>query len=302
MKARVFEAQADFFEVGVLSQTAEVQAVSVDQLLDDPSGPPVVIVGGLLGADRLADMRRLSSVLGRARTAVILVPPFTDLDLGRYFETPVQLRAQRRSAESLARIVDGAAAAALGEEVKVRSDHFFETALGAGVTAVDAQGKPVLIRFQASNTSGPVFFSALQLLTYTALTDEGQRQELLGHLVSWAPTAVNEPAASARGPSAPLKTEAVTEGVLMQVALLLAAGGLQTTDQLRARAHALLGADLSADDVHAALEELGRRGVLEREGPERGSHTALDDFIEQRGMHPYVRELADLLASEETHS
>ena len=84
-------------------------------------------------------------------------------------------------------MVDATVAAVVGEEAKIRSDHFFDTALGAGVIAVDVQGKAVLIRYQASNTQGPVFFSALQLLSYTALTDESQRQRLLGHLLSWLP-------------------------------------------------------------------------------------------------------------------
>jgi len=70
--------------------------------------------------------------------------------------------------------------------------HYFDTALGAGVLAVDAQNKPVLLRYQATNTAGPVFFSALQLLTYTALTDETHRQSLLGHLLSWPPSVTAE--------------------------------------------------------------------------------------------------------------
>lgn len=295
MKARVVEAQSDLFEVGVLSQAAEVQVVAADRLRADPAGLPVVIVGGLLTPDRLSDMRRLSTALARAGTTVVVVPPFTDLDLGRYFETPVQLRAQRRGSEATARVVDTAAAAALGDEVKVRSDHFLDTALGAGVVAVDAQGKPVLIRYQASNASGPVYFSALQLLTYTALTDEGQRQGLLGHLLSWAPTRASEPRASAPQSSPESKAGSVTDGILVPVALLLAAGGSQAEDQLRARAQALLGTDLTVDDVRVALEELGRRGFLGLDGADK---TALEGFLERRGMHPYLRELADLLASE----
>jgi len=300
MKARVLEAQADLFEVGVVSQTAEVQAVSIDQLLADPSGYPVLIVGSLLAADRLGDMRRLSSVLGRAHTAVIVVPPFSDLDLGRYFETPVQLRAQRRAAEPVAYVADGVTAAALGDEVKVRSDHFFDTALGAGIIAVDAQGKPVLIRYQATNTAGPVFFSALQLLTYTALTDEGQRQGLLTHLLSWGPVVASEAMAPSPRASDPPKADTVSEGMILPVALLLAAGGPQTEDQLRARAQALLGVDLSGDDVRHAIEELGRQGLVASEGTGPGTRAALNRFLEQRGMHPYLRELAALLASEET--
>jgi len=138
MKARVFEIQADLFEVAVLSQTAQVLPVSMDQILTEPSGAPVVIVGGLLKANRLGELRTLASALGRARAAVIVVPPFTDPDLGRYFETPVQLHAQRRGTESMARILDAATAETLGDEVKVRSDHEREKSQSLGICIVPA--------------------------------------------------------------------------------------------------------------------------------------------------------------------
>lgn len=300
MKARVVEAQADLFEVGVLSQTAEVQSVSIDLLLTNPAGAPLVIVGGLLGVERIDDMRRLTAVLARAGAAIVVVPPFTDLELGRYFETPVQLRAQRRAADSVARVTDGATDEAVGTELKVRSDHFLDTALGAGVLAVDAETKPVLIRYQATNTAGPVFFSALQLLTYTALTDEGQRQGLLAHLLSWTPTVIFEAMESPQRPSSPPKADTIGEDVLVSVALLLAAGGPQTEEHIRSRAQALLGADLTVEDIRHALVELGRQGLVAAEGREPGDRGALARFLEQRGMHPYLRELAALLASEET--
>ncbi|MCP3771564.1 MULTISPECIES: hypothetical protein [unclassified Streptomyces] len=300
MKARIVEAQADLFEVGVLSQTAEVESVPMDRLLADPSGPPLVVVGGLLDAERLVDMRKLSSALARSGVAVIVVPPFTDLGLGRYFDTPVQLGARRRAADSVARITDGVLEEDLGGGVKVRSDHFFDTALGAGVLALDAQNKPVLLRYQATNTAGPVFFSALQLLTYTALTDEAHRQSLLGHLLSWTPSVTAEAREIARQRSNPPKAETVGEGVLVPVALLLAAGGPQTAELLRSRAGALLGVDLSANDVGRALEELTLQGLAASGASAPSDREALVRFLEQRGMHPYLRELGALLASEET--
>lgn len=300
MKARVVEAQTDLFEVGVLSQTAEVESVSMDRLLADPSGSPLVVVGGLLGAERLADVRSLALALGRARIAVIVVPPFTDLDLGRYFETPVQLRVRRRAAEPAARVTDDTLEEVLGPEVKVRSDHFFDTALGAGVLAVDAQRKPVLLRYQATNTAGPVFFSALQLLTYTALSEEAHRQGVLEHLLSWTPSVTAAARETARQPSSPPKSGGVGEGVLIPVALLLAAGGSQTAVQLRSRAEALLGADLSTNDISHALEDLTRRGLVAADATVPSDRAALIQFLERLGMHPYLRELGALLASEET--
>lgn len=299
MKARIVEAQADLFEVGVLSQSAELESVSMSRLLADPSGPPLVVVGGLLGAERLAEMRKLSSALARARVAVIVVPPFTDLDLGRYFETPVQLGVRRRTAESAARITDGALEESLGGEVKVRSDHFFDTALGAGVLAVDAQGKPVLLRYQATNTAGPVFFSTLQLLSYTALTDEAHRQGLIEHLLSRPSLVTADARESSWQPPSPPKVEAVGEGVLLPVALLLVAGGPQSAELLRSRVGALLGVDLSASDVSRALEELARPGHVGADSSRPSDGGALIRFLEQHGMHPYLRELRALLASEE---
>jgi hypothetical protein len=299
MKARIVEAQADLFEIGVLSQTAEVESVSMERLLAGPSGHPLIVVAGLLGAERLADMRKLSSALARAQVAVIVVPPFTDLDIGRYFETPVQLGVRRRTAEPVARVNEGALKELLGGEVKVRSDQFFDTALGAGVLAVDAQGKPVLLRYQATNTAGPVFFSALQLLSYSALTDEAHRQALLGHLLSSTPTVTAEAREAARQPSSPPEAEAVGEGLLVPVALLLAAGGGQTAELLRSRAGALLGADLSAADIARAVEALARQGLLAADAFVTSDRGALVQFLEQRGMHPYLRELAALLGSEE---
>src|SRR5689334_21944379 len=145
MKVRVLQEQADLFEVGVLSQTAEVAAISMANLLNSPAGPPIVVVGRLLAASRLTELRRFALAAARAQAAILLVPPFNDLEIGRYFETPVEVRAQRRASSESARIFDQSAAAVLGSAAKIRSDHFFESALGAGVVAVDEQGKPTLI-------------------------------------------------------------------------------------------------------------------------------------------------------------
>ena len=301
MKTRVLEEQADLFEVGVLSQSAEVEAVALDALTAEPSGAPVVIIGRALDSARLPEFRKLATAVARAKVAVVLVPPFTDLDIGRYFETPVRLRAQRRSTESDVAVVDPSAAKEIGDDLKIRSDHHFETALGAGVIATDQQGKPVLIRFQATNTSGPVYFSALQLLTYTALTDDGHRQAALAHMLAWEPAGAADKvvAEAASATKADSKPPPVSREVLVPVGLLLSAGGAQTPEQLRSRARALLGAELSEGDVQRALEEFGSMGVSAPAEPLTVVPAELDVFLERLGLHAYVRELADLLATEE---
>jgi hypothetical protein len=302
MKARVLQEQADLFEVGVLSQTAEIAALSMEDLLTSPAGPPVVIVGRLLAAARLTELRRLSVAAARAQVAIVLVPPFNDLELGRYFETPVELRAQRRTSSEAARIVDQSAVAVLGGTAKVRSDHYLDTASGAGVVAVDDQGKPVLIRFHATNTSGPVFFSALQLLTYTALTDEGQRQAALAYLLSWVPDAQTKPTGQ-RGAALPSQEHEVSADAVVPVALLLAAGGAQASEVLVRRASELLGTDVSVTLVNEALVALGAQGLVEGSpGDWTPTPNLLREYLERLGLHAYLRELKTMLAIEERHA
>ena len=137
------------------------------------------------------------------------------------------------------------------------------------------------------------------MLSYTALTDESQRQRLLAHLLAWLPVVASEPMAPTSNTDVDHKSSAIAERTLITIALLLAAGGGQTEDQLRARAHAHLGADLSADDVSRALEELSREGLIGLDSARlnSGGPDVLNGFLEQRGLHPYVRELEDLLAT-----
>ncbi|GEM_PF-2549209 len=300
MKARVLEEQADLFEVSVLSQSAEVEPVAWDALIAEPSGPPVVVIGRALSSARLPEFRKFATAAARAKVAVLLVPPFADLDIGRYFETPVPLRARRRGAEDSASVVDAGVAQLLGSDLKIRSDHHFETALGAGVIAVDQQGKPVLIRFQVTNTSSPVYFSALQLLTYTALTNEENRQATLAHILAWEPSVASEAVVGrAAVATAGSKPSPVSREVLVPVALLLSAGGAQPSELVRARARAFLGADLSEGDVQRALNEFAAMGVIEAGDTWTVIPANLEAFLERLGLHAYVRELADLLATEE---
>lgn len=302
MKARVLQEQVDLFEVGVLSQTAEISALSMEDLLSSLSGPPIVIVGRLLSAARLRELRRFSAAAARSQIAIVVVPPFNDLELGRYFETPVEVTAQRRAPSELARIVDQSAAGVLGGATKVRSDHYLETALGAGVVAVDDQGKPVLIRFHATNTSGPVFFSALQLLTYTALTDEGQRQAALAHLLSWVPEAQTRSGTPPRVRTLPAQQHEVRADAAVPVALLLAAGGAQPSEILVRRASELLGTDISVALVNDALAALGAQGLLRgSSGDWTPTPSYLREYLERLGFHAYLRELQALLAIGERH-
>lgn len=302
MKARVLKEQADLFEVGVLSQTAEISVLSMEDLLASPSGPPIVIVGRLLSAARLVEIRRFGVAAARAQAAIILVPPFNALELGPYFETPVKISAQRRAPSQLARIVDQSAMAVLGGAAKLRSDHYLETALGAGVIAVDDKGKPVLIRFHATNMSGPVFFSGLQLLTYTALTDEGQRQAALAYLLSWVPEAKTRPGTPSRVDALAAQPEVRADAVV-PIALLLAAGGVQPSEVLVRRASELLGTDISVALVNDALAALGAQGLLQgSSGDWTPTPIRLREYLERLGLHAYLRELQALLAMEERRS
>src|SRR4029077_2432320 len=119
------------------------------------------------------------------------------------------------------------------------------------------------------------------------------------HLLLWALAVGSEPRKIAASDRVPAKSRTVVESILVPVALLVAAGGLQPEELLRARAQAHLGTQLSADNIQDALEELDRQGLVEQKGTGQTKSAALTSFLERRGLHPYVRELADLLASEE---
>ena len=78
MKARVWQAQADLFEVSVLQQTAEPMACTLDALITGAPDEPLVLVGRALTSAHLHDIRQLAASVARLGATMLLCPPFGD--------------------------------------------------------------------------------------------------------------------------------------------------------------------------------------------------------------------------------
>ena len=183
MKVRIWQEQADLFEISVLEQTAEVSSTPMRELHSDVA-TPVVLIGKALASERLPDFRSLFDAIFKSGRTILVVPPFGDLDIGRYLDTPVGVRLLRRTPEATVRLVDTTLGLPPAMTLSVRSDHVIETALGAGLIATDGSGKPVALRYQPRNTSGAALLCTTQLLSYTALSNEEDRQALLAALLA----------------------------------------------------------------------------------------------------------------------
>lgn len=293
MRVRILQDQADLFEMSILQQSIDIYAVSTEELLAKPSGDPLVIVGRMFTHDRLQEFRRIMGALSQNRTTVLLCAPFGDTDLGRYLETPSFVRIARRTPESEARIVDGQFASELGEEIKIRSDYVIDTALGSGIVAIDSLNKPTLIRYQATNRSGPAFISTLQLLSYTALSNEQHRQKLLLMLLSWHhATAEIIPFPTSLSQSTPSRES------LVSVLLGLAAAKTTEPNQLQHLVRVYLGAEITKEITEEVLIYLQREGVLALKAETNKieiSPPFLAEALDGLGLHAYARELTELI-------
>ncbi len=299
MKARVWQDQADLFEVSVLQQTAEPVAWTLDDLITGPTGEPLVLVGRALTSAHLYAIRQLTESVTRLGATMLLCPPFGDSDVGRYLDIPVSLRVVRRGPEAEVRIVDTEIVSAVGAQLTIRSDHCIETALSVGVIATDAAGKPTLLRYQPSNRSGAIFVSTLQLLSYTALSNEQHRQALLSTVLAWRNEMAGALAAEAMTPATSAAPDRET---LVPVLLAMAAG--RTVDHVRVQAlvHTYLGAVLTPEAVQDALTYLAVAGVIVsplEAGSPAVSTEALHAALDTLGLHAYARELHELIDSAE---
>jgi hypothetical protein len=68
---------------------------------------------------------------------------------------------------------------------EIWSDGTIESSLSSGVMGVDDNKGTVLLKYQSKNTSGAVFITTLKLLSYSGMTNETDREELLKLLLTW---------------------------------------------------------------------------------------------------------------------
>lgn len=292
MKVRIWAEQADLFEISVLEQTAEVEAGTFAELRDDPA-VPVVLIGRALAPETVDRVRSLAEAIFRTGRCLLIVPPYGDLDVGRYLDTPIGMRLLRRPTDSKVSLLEERARAEIGAEMTVRSDHVIETGLGAGVIATDGTGRPVVLRYQPRNTSGAAIVATTQLLSYTALSTEEDRQALLEHLLRWHNAAAGD--LQHAGTGKPL-VDPIDPGNIATILVALGALGIVDADHLRSLAGTFLDLDLDGSAVESVLEYLEVEGVLTRgaEGERVIRSDALKTALEDLGLHAYARELQEV--------
>jgi hypothetical protein len=292
MKVLVWKEQADLFEVSVLEQTARPVPGSLDDLGRD-STLPVLLIGRALAPDRRAEIEALARAVFASGRPLLIIPPYGDLDVGRYLDAPASVRLRRRSPESSVQVVDDGLRAEVGSTLSIRSDHIIETALGAGILALDIGRKPVAIRYQPKNTSGAVFVVSLQLLSYTALSSEDHRQALLAALLDWRSKAI-------RGRNQELQGAVVPEPLdpddVATVLLALVASGAPDTPALRRIADEVLHYPLDDERVERVLAEFEHEGLVRRlaGGGRAVDLPALQRALEASGLHAYAREMQEM--------
>ncbi|MCK9521425.1 MAG: hypothetical protein M0R76_00065 [Proteobacteria bacterium] len=291
MKVRIWQEQADLFEISVLEQTVEVSPAPMRELQSDVA-IPVVLIGKALVSERLAEIRSLFEAIFKSGRTILVVPPFGDLDVGRYLDTPVGVRLLRRTPDATVRLVDAALGLPPGKALSVRSDHVIETALGAGLIATDGSGKPVALRYQPRNTSGAAILCTTQLLSYTALSNEEDRQALLAVLVGHRGGDVVEAATTSVGDVVP-----VDAGHVATMLVALAAERNVDPTRLRMVAKTFLQLSLDAETVERVLEHLEAEGILTRgsEGERRVQEEMLEGALDDLGLHACARELQEIV-------
>jgi len=291
MKVRIWQEQSDLFEISVLEQTAEVSPATMQELCAD-AATPVVLMGRALSSERLADFRSLFEAVFRSRRIIVVVPPFGDLDIGRYLDTPVGVRLLRRSPDVAVRVVDTNLGLNLGSPLSVRSDHVIETALGAGLIATDGAGKPVALRYQPRNTSGAAVLCTVQLLSYTALSSEEDRQILLAALLTSRAGDAVEAGKVVAGNALPVDPAHVAT-----ILVALAAARSAEPTRLRTVAEKFLQLSLDNETTEHILGYLEAEGVLTRgsKGERRVRKDALQSALDDLGLHACARELQEII-------
>jgi hypothetical protein len=292
MRVRIWKGQADLFEITVLEQSAELVPCELDDLVTSDWSLPVVLVGRAFISGHEQKMRELAAALYRSHGTMLVVPPFGDSNVQRFLDIPATVRVVRRATESVVRPVHPEWKH-LGSELTIKSDHVLDTSLAAGLVAVDRAGKAIVVRYQPRNTAGALFISTVQLLSYTALSTERDREALLTALLAWRGTGTESSAASTMR----IEAHSPSHEVLVTTVLAMDTSARSDIPSLRFTAEHYLDLLLSVDQLRHTLEFLATQGVV---APIGGSdHIEVDkaklhEVIEKLGLHAYARELREI--------
>jgi hypothetical protein len=280
--------------MSILEQCAQLVPSQLEDMESQDLDLPVVLLGRALVQGREQVLRKLIAAVYRSTTFMLLVPPFGDLDLHKYLDTRESIRIVRRPPDSKVRLITSDWQAKLGSDLAIRSDQFLDTTLVAGLLGVDSSSKPVLLRYQPRNTAGAVFLSTAQILSYTALSVETDREALLSAILSWTDQRHDRPETSR-----PLNLGAgqATREEVTAVILALAAARTLDVAKLQSFLESIFGSSPSPERLAIGLEYLAGEGVTVAapEGQRSIDHTQLQRTLEALDLHAYARELGEMV-------
>jgi len=283
MKTLILDIQKDLFESSVLEQSAEIQFVSVDEVLG-VKGVPCVLLGSKGIDDFTGTVRKLARANYQNGIGLIIINPPIDTDIGNAVDAPVSITVKKRKASSFCKPSgDGES------KYEIWSDGTIESSLSSGVMGVDDNKGTVLLKYQPKNTSGAVFITTLKLLSYSGMTNETDRESLLKLLLMWEnkQSFVNEE-----------PTEDVTasdESVLHAVAILSFSYDSKDPDKISAAMSRFFTLNTDADAVRQVLEQLS----INLNATKENWTSKLEDYIDQAGHYSYAREIKEILEDEE---
>jgi len=154
---------------------------------------------------------------------------------------------------------------------------------------VDDNKGTVLLKYQPKNTSGAVFITTLKLLSYSGMTNETDREELLKLLLTWE----NKQSLVNEEPTEDAASQ--DDSVLHAVAILSFSYGSKDPDKISAAMPRFFTLNYDADTVRQALDQIS----INLNATKENWASKLEDYIDQAGHYSYAREIKEILEDEE---
>ena len=287
MKTLILDIQKDLFESSVLEQSAEIKFVSVDEALG-MKGVPCVLLGSKGIDDFTGTVRKLARSNYQNGTGLIIINPPTDIDIGNAVDAPVSIIVKKRKASSFCKPTSFVGRDGEGK-YEIWSDGTIESSLSSGVMGVDDNKGTILLKYQPKNTSGAVFITTLKLLSYSGMTNETDREELLKLLLTWE----NKQSLVNEEPTEDAASQ--DDSVLHAVAILSFSYGSKDPDKISAAMPRFFTLNYDADTVRQALDQLS----IYLNATKENWASKLEDYIDQAGHYSYAREIKEILEDEE---
>ena len=289
MKIVVLKSQKDLFETSILEQSGSVDFLPYDDILAQPDTSCVVI-----GTKGIEDYKKsllgLSHAFYKKGMSLILVNPPTGVDIGECIDAPTSVFIKKRKASSVckSKIKDESK---YNKTSEIWSDGVIVTTLSSGIVCIDEDNKCVLLKYQPKNTTGAVFITTLRLLSYSAMTIETDREEMIGRLLSH-----ENIESMPHSEEVPQEKDQIESHILTAVAVLTYALNGFDISKIESMIPRFFDFQCDADAIQKAFEKL--INGTDEESPET-LLTGLENYIDRSGLYSYTREIQEILEEQE---